>query len=338
MKIRHIVSVLLAASLALLTACAPQTGGSAAASASQAEAAAQTASQTEGVSSGETSSAAASAKPLTDREGNEISVPDRLERIVSTAPSNTEVLLALGLGDKLVAVDKYSADVEGLPAGLPQLDFRNADAEAIVELQPDIIIASGHNKVGGENPFALLEEAGICVVFIPSSDSVQGIAEDILFLGQVTGAEETARTLALEVTGAVEEIRRIAAAIPEAEKKTVYFEIGPAPNLYSFGSGTFLNEFIEAVGAENIFGGETGWISPSAEAVIEKNPDIILTNVNYIEDPIGEICGREGWESISAVKDSAVYSIDTNASSRSSHNAVKALREIARAVYPGYYA
>ena len=66
---------------------------------------------------------------MQDREGNEFTLPENIKTIVSTAPSNTEVLVGLGLADKLVAIDKYSSDVEGINSDLPQIDFRNPDAE-----------------------------------------------------------------------------------------------------------------------------------------------------------------------------------------------------------------
>ena len=136
-------------------------------------------------------------KPTTmqDREGNEFNVPKEVNTIISTAPSNTEVLVALGLADKLVAVDKYSADVEGISEELPKIDFRNPDAEAIIALNPDIVIASGHNKVGDEDPFALIKEAGIPVAYIPNSYSIDGIYEDIEFIANLTNTEKKGKEL-----------------------------------------------------------------------------------------------------------------------------------------------
>ena len=98
---------------------------------------------------------------VTDREGTEVNIPTKIEKIISTAPSNTEVLMALGLGDKLVAIDKYSTDIEGINTELPQIDFSNPDAETIIGLEPDIVIASGHNKTGSvEDPFKAISEIG----------------------------------------------------------------------------------------------------------------------------------------------------------------------------------
>ena len=278
-----------------------------------------------------------SEKPVKDREGNAITVPSNLERIISTAPSNTEILTALGVSDKLVAVDKYSADVEGIPEGLPKINFRDPDAEALVDLKPDIIIASGHNRKGDEDPFALLKDAGICVVYIPTSNSIEGIYGDIEFLAAITGTEEKGREIIGSYQAEVKKITEIRDRAKLEKKKKVYFEIAPAPNLSSFGKNTFLNEFLETVGAENIFSAQDGWLSPNAEAVVAANPDVILTNVSYLDNAAGEIKAREGWDSIDAVKNVQVFLIDSNPSSRPSQLSVMALKQIAKAVYPELY-
>ena len=75
-----------------------------------------------------------------DRAGNDVTMPNKIERIISTAPSNTEILVELGLADKLVAIDTYSSDVEGISDDVEKIDFLNPDAEAIISLQPDLII------------------------------------------------------------------------------------------------------------------------------------------------------------------------------------------------------
>lgn len=274
---------------------------------------------------------------MTDREGNEFTLPKKVEKIISTAPSNTEVLVELGLSDKLVGVDKYSADVEGVSEEIPQIDFRNPDAESIIALEPDMIIASGHNKVGDEDPFQLVKDAGITVVYIPSSTSIDGIYEDIDFIADITGTEKEGKELVESIKKEVEEVKAIGDTI--TDKKKVYFEIGSGSALYSFGNSTFLNEMIEIVGAENIFKDQESWISPSQEAVIDANPDVILTNVVATNgvSAVDEIKSRDGWDSITAVKEGQVYQIDKNSSSRPSQNIIKALKEMAKAIYPNEY-
>lgn len=98
---------------------------------------------------------------------------------------------------------------------------------------------------------------------------------------------------------------------------------------------------IETIGAKNIFGEENSWITVTPEAVIDANPDVILVNspgeneagLNAVED----VLSREGWDTINAVKEGKVYKIDKNASSRASQNIIKALKEMAKAVYPNEY-
>ena len=282
-----------------------------------------------------------SSKPTTmqDREGNEFNVPTQVNTIISTAPSNTEVLVALGLADKLVAVDKYSADVEGISEDIPKIDFRNPEAEAIIALNPDIVIASGHNKAGDEDPFALIKEAGIPVAYIPSSYSIDGIYGDIEFIASLTGTEKEGTELVNSMKKEVEAIKAIGDTI--TDKKNVYFEIGSGSGLYTFGNETFLNELIETVGATNIFANENSWITVTPEAVIDANPDVILANTPGTNEAgktaVEDIMSREGWDTINAVKDGDVYQIDKNSSSRGSQNIIKALKEMAKAVYPDEY-
>lgn len=273
---------------------------------------------------------------VTDREGTEVNIPTKIEKIIYTAPSNTEVLMALGLGDKLVAIDKYSTDIEGINTELPQIDFLNPDAETIIGLEPDIVIASGHNKTGSvEDPFKAISEAGIPVVYIPSSDSIDGIYKDIEFIADVVNERSKGKEIVDDMKAQVEEIKAIGDTI--TDKKSVYFEISPAPYLSSFGKSTFLNEMIEIIGAKNIFENEEGWVSPTAEAIIDANPDVIITNAGYMENPTEEIKSRDAWENINAIKNNEVYLVDQNASSRPSQNVIKALEQMAKAVYPEHY-
>lgn len=276
---------------------------------------------------------------MQDREGNEFKLPEDIKTIVSTAPSNTEVLVGLGLADKLVAIDQYSSDVEGINKDLLQIDFRNPDAETLIGLNPDIIIASGHNKSGEEDPFALLKEAGITVVYIPSSNSVDGIYEDIEFIADVTGTEKEGKEMVETMKKDVDAIKEIGSKIEN--KRKVYFEIGSGGGLYTFGNNTFLNEMIELVGGENIFGKEESWITATPESVLAANPDVILSNDPNLtpagKTAIEDIKSRDGWDTITAVKNGEIYQIDKNASARGSQNMVKALKEMAKAIYPNEY-
>ena len=270
-----------------------------------------------------------------DREGTPIALPASIQRIASFGPSNTEILSALGVGEELVAVDTYSANVEGIPANLPLFDMMAPDAEKILALQPDVLFVTGMSKFGGEDPYKPVKDAGVSVIYIPSSNSIRGIKEDIRYLAAVVGREEKGEEVVGRMEAEIAAVKAIGDTV--AEKKSVYFEISAAPYMYSFGSGVFLNEMIELIGATNALGDQSSWIPVTDEAVLAANPDVILTCVNYIDDPTGEIQARPSWDALNAVKNGQVFFIDTDASNRPSQNILKALWEMAVAVYPELY-
>ena len=277
----------------------------------------------------------ASELPTVDRAGNEITIPAEINKIITMSPSNTEIIVALGFGDKLIAVDKYSKNIEGIPENIPYFDIMTPDVEQLVALEPDLIIASGMSMSDGNDPFKPIKDLGISMAYIPSSSSIKGIYEDIMFIAKSLQVEEKGNELVSEMEVEIKKIKELSATIKD--QKTVYFEIAASPNLYSFGNGVFLNEMIEIIGAENVFADQEKWISVSDEAVVAADPDIILTNVNYIENPTEEIKSRPGWENMEAVKNNQVYYIDNSASSLSNHNVVKALKSMAESIYPEVY-
>ena len=273
--------------------------------------------------------------PTEDRAGNAITVPAEITRIISLAPSTTQVLEALGALDSLVAVDNQTPIYVDGTSELPQFDMMAPDVEQIAALEPDVVFASGLSYLDG-NPFAALTEMGVCVVDIPSSASIADVEDDIRFIAACLGKDAEGEAIVDEMSASIDAIAAIGATIED--KKTVLFEISALPYIYSFGAGTFLDEMITLIGAENVFGDQAGWLAVSEEDAVAANPDVILTNVNYIEDSVGEILGREGWDVVTAVANADVHYIDNVASSLPNQHIIDALIEMAVAVYPEAYA
>lgn len=272
------------------------------------------------------------ANTMIDREGNTITVPSEINTVVSAAPSITEILTGLGLGGRIIAADIYSADVVGMAPEKCTLDFYNLNIEQLIAMAPDVIIINGISDTGTSDPYAELKAAGVNVIYIPSAASIADIKADIQFLADYMGVSENGRVLTDSIDAAVSDVSaRVSGA---AGKKKVYMEIGAAPYLYTCGSGTYLNEIISLCGGENIYAGESGWISNSEETVIAGNPDVIITNVNYDGYDFNEIRSRAGWNTIKAVADGAVYQVGANETSRASQNVVYGIYQIARAIYP----
>ena len=322
---KKLIAFFLALTMAVsMAGCA---GSSAADSSEKTESSAPTASSE--------ASAPEASKPTTDPSGAEMSIPDSIDSIVCLSPAVNEVLIALGVGDSLVAYDTQSVGLEGIPADLPTLDMMQPDMETLASLKPDVLFVSNMTLYYQENPFKQLIDMGVCVLCVPSANIIAEIESSLSFIAAAVGKSAEGDAL---IGGMQAELDRIA-AIGESitEKKTVYFEIGAAPNLYSFGSGVFLNEMIELIGAENILADQEGWLAVEGETVASANPDVILTNVNYLDDAVGEILSRSGWEGVSAIQNKQVYYIDNMSSSLSNHNIVKALDEMAKAVYSDAY-
>jgi iron compound ABC transporter, periplasmic iron compound-binding protein, putative len=272
-----------------------------------------------------------------DRAGAPITLPAKVERIVSMAPSTTEILIDLGVADKIIAADTNTQKDGLLKQNIPYFDMMKPDAEKLIALKPDVVFISGMSNAKGNTPFSPLIDAGICVVNIPSSSSIEAIYLDIAYIAAVVKQEGNGAKIIANMKKEIEVVRKKGASIAQDKKKTVYFEIGAAPYMYSLGTGTFINEMIEIIGAQNILADQKSWVSVSDEMVLAKDPDVILTNVNYIPNPIDEIMARSGWASLKAVKSRKVFGIDTNSSSRPNHHIIKALKEMAKAVYPEIY-
>jgi len=279
--------------------------------------------------------AAENAPAAKDREGNPVVLPQNMERIISMGPSNTEIITALGFADKIIAIDSYSADIEGIPQSLPKFNMMNPDGEQIINLHPDVIFVTGMTKVDGGDLLKSVSDTGICIIYMPSCASISDIKEDILYIAKVLGAEAEGEALVAGMEGEISRIAKVGGTI--IDKKTVYFEVDAPPYQVSFGQGVFLNEMIELIGAVNVFSDQKSWISLTDEAVLLANPDVILTSVNYVENPIEDIKSRPGWNEVAAVKNGEIYLIDADSSNRPSQNIVRALREMAKAVYPDEY-
>lgn len=270
-----------------------------------------------------------------DLAGNEIVLPESTDKIMSLASSCTDIIAGLGAADSLIAIDKYSAAIEGVPQDLMQFDMMKPDTEQIIAQGADVVFVTSMSNAGGDDVFKPVRDAGICVVAIPSASSIEEIEKSIRFIGDVLGRDKDAESLVMDMETEIDRVKEISSKI--TDKKKVYFEIGAEPKLYTFGTNTFLNEMLTLIGAENIFADQAEWITVSEESVVNANPDVILTNVGYSEHPVEDVLNRNGWESVNAVKEEQVYFINQNASSLPTQNIIVALKEMAEAVYPEFY-
>ncbi len=279
-----------------------------------------------------------------DRSGNDIILPAEVNTIISMSPATTRALIDMGYGDKIVASDtnsQYSYGLE-LADDVLYMDMMTPDQEKIVELAPDIVFTSGMSSYDGNDAYANVRAAGLCVADIPSSPSIKAVEEDLLFIGSCIGDEGAAQELVDEMEDTIAEIKEIAATIPEEEKKTVLFELftpsADYPTIYTAGPGTYINEMLDLVGAVNIAGNEdTQWPALTEEAAVAADPQVILSADMYTPDVINTILKMKGWENVTAIKDGAVYMLDADEVNQPCHRIINALVDMAVFIYPEYF-
>lgn len=266
---------------------------------------------------------------VVDDRGVEVTFEKIPETVISLQPSNTEILFELGVGDKVIGVtdyDKYPEEVKDIEK---VSDTRTVNSERVVELNPDVVFAY---TSGGEAQIQQLEASGLKVFVIESASSIEDVYGDIAQIAEVMSVEDKGKEV-------IESIKARFAAIQEKtkgidNKKKVYFEISPSPDIWSIGSDTFQQELIEAAGVDNIYADQKGWFSVSEEDVIHRNPEVIITTVYYTDDPAGEILSRQGWESITAIQNGAVYELNADIIDRPGPRIAEATELIAKAIYP----
>lgn len=266
---------------------------------------------------------------VTDDVGNEITFEEVPETIVSLQPSNTEILFALGVGDKIVGAtdyDTYPAEALEIERVSDSVAF---NAERITELNPDVVIAY---TIGQEEALQLLEDTGLKVFVIESATSFEDVYGDIEQLATVMGIEEKGQEVISSIQDTIQGVQeRVKSA---TSFKKVYYEISPSPDIYTTGSKTFQQEILAAASVDNVFSDQEGWISVSEEDVTVKNPEIILTTANYLDDAPGEIKSRAGWDKIQAVQNDSVFLVDGDVISRPGPRIGEAVELIAKTVYP----
>jgi iron complex transport system substrate-binding protein len=248
---------------------------------------------------------------LKDDVGRKVWIRRKAERIISLAPSCTEMLFAMGLGDKVIGITEQ-CDYPPEARRIRKVgSFSNPSLEAIISLKPDLILSGG----GVQREIVLrLEKLSFPVLVLYPKD-IRGIFRDIEMIGIAVGKPEKARKLIYSLQKRLEAVRKRASRIPYSKRPRVYVEISPDP-LMTVGPSTFLNEMIEIAGGVNIAKGIKGTTFPriSAEYVLSMDPQVvILTYIPGRSSPISWISKRPGWGEVSAVKEGKVFAdIDPN--------------------------
>jgi iron complex transport system substrate-binding protein len=260
------------------------------------------------------------------------------ERIVSLAPSCTEILFTLGLGDKVVGVDEYSdyplEVLERVESGnlITVGAFSTISLEIVVGLEPDLIVATGGvQRLVVES----LDELGQSVIVLYPK-KFDGVLADISLVGKATGQIDEAEALVADMQKRAQEIADKTQGAPRPRVYVEYFFNG---GYWSFGSESYADILISTAGGVNVFSGfEGASISTSTEEVLVANPEIIIISRGGMATACGlapeVIKERAGWSEIYAVQNDQIYEIDDNLMSREGPRLIEGLEELAKLIHP----
>ena len=257
------------------------------------------------------------------------STGDTPQRIMAASAAVAEILIGFGLADNLVAAPMSAADISGINHSSTEfIDSGAVNFEEILNLEPDLVIMPQINRA---TLHELMVEFGIRVIYIEDAVSISEIYEKIELLGEITGTQREAANMIAGMQATLRNIENRLSAV--TERRRIYFEVATDFGIYTFGGNVFFNELIVRAGGENIFETERGWFSPSTEAVVLSDPDVIMTNSPHY-DSVYVIKNRPGWWATTAVLSEEVHLINPNYTSRPSQNIVRAVEEIAAVLYP----
>jgi len=267
---------------------------------------------------------------ITDDLGREVTIEKIPQRIISLSPSNTEILFALGLGDKVVGV----TDVCNYPPEAKEKEkiggYSNPSLEKIIDLKPDLILAAFGNP---GKLIEQLENLNLIVVGL-NPKTIEDIFGSIELVGKITDEEKKASELVKNLRERVERVTFITKNLTSEQKPGVLYVVWYKP-LWTAGSGTFIDELIQKAGGVNIAGDLSGWPKISLETVIEKDPRIIIVGESADQPGLLKTVKDESvLAETDAFKNNQIYAIDTDIVSRTGPRIINALEEMAKIIHP----
>lgn len=267
---------------------------------------------------------------ITDGVGNRVTLQAEPLRIVSMAPSHTEILFALGLADRVVGVTEY-CNYPPEAAELPKIGgFADIDLEQVVGLEPDLVFGTTLHE-GQIAP--ALQERGV-TVFIAEPQTVLEVLDTVLTIGHLTGRDEAATELAAQMQTRIDAVQE---TIKDAPRPAVFWELGP--ELFTAGPGSFINDLITLAGGENVAAdADSPWPQLGIESIVLKDPDVVVLADHNYGQTAEMVKERPGWNDINAVKEGRIVEItDDDIVSRPGPRIIDGLEFLARALHPDLF-
>lgn len=254
------------------------------------------------------------------------------QRIVSLAPSNTEILFALGLGDRIVGVTDYCNYPPEAKSKQSVGAYDTPNIETIVSLEPDLILA---DIAQADNIYKELEDKGLTVVAIIPGN-VQEVLESITLIGKITGQDEEATALVSNLQKRIDVIAEKTSKLTAAEKPRVFYIIWHDP-IWTTGTGTFEDSLIEMAGGVNIAHNLNSYVDMSLETLIDANPQVMIAGVGMgtgVDLTLQFLQTEVRLADTDARINGRIYSANMDIVARPGPRIVDALEEFFRLIHP----
>ncbi|MGL4449670.1 MAG: ABC transporter substrate-binding protein [Sarcina sp.] len=267
---------------------------------------------------------------ITDSSDYTVKISEKPQKIVSLAPSITEIVAALGAESRLVGRTDYCDYPESIKDSVAVGGTMDPTLEKIVELDPDLIITSTHTS---KEIVEKLRELKIPTVFLNEQENFDGTFSAIMETGRMIGEVDKANELIKEMATKREKVQKaVNNHIKGGERKSIYFTNSFGENGdFAAGGDTFISEILELAGGSNIAKDVKGW-QYSKEKLIEQDPDIIIVPSGM--DLKKQLSELEGYKDLTAVKNGQVFEIDGNMISRQGPRIDEALEEVTKIINP----
>ncbi|HET7031127.1 MAG TPA: ABC transporter substrate-binding protein [Candidatus Limnocylindrales bacterium] len=267
---------------------------------------------------------------LTDDEGTDVDLAAAPEQIVSLTPAETEILYALGAGDRVVGKVEDVASFPPEAADVPVVGtFSGVDVEKIVSLGTDLVIAGGN---GGTQPEAIekLRSLKIPVLVVYAAD-VDGVYHDIGLTGDAVGDSQAADELVASLQAGFD---TAATATAGAARPRVFYETGDQPSIYGIADDSVYEQMITLAGGTPITTGSTTNWEQSTEKLVDADPELIILGDSAYGVTADAVAKRPGWSGMTAVKDHRIVGIDDILVTRPGPRLADGLRLLVAAIHP----
>ncbi|MCX6027442.1 MAG: cobalamin-binding protein [Chloroflexi bacterium] len=272
-----------------------------------------------------------------DGAGQTIRLAGPAQRIVSLAPSNTEILFAIDAGGQMVGRDEFS-DYPEAAKELPSIatGMGKLNTEAVVALEPDVILAA---EITAPDQVETLRGLGLTVFVVTNPKDFEGLYSNIQVLGTLCGRDAEAKGLADELRDRVTAVGQKLSAATSSPR--VFYELdGTDPTKpWTSGPGTFLDLLIRAAGGTNVGAVLSSQFAKiSSEELVRQDPQVILLGDTAYGTTVEGVSARAGWGTMTAIKQKSVHPFDDNLVSRPGPRMVDGLEQLARLIHPELFA